>query len=364
MRIETTMIKYTSLPAVLLFALLFAQNTLPAQAQKLTKTKASFIGPEYFEPIPVDSSLLRKTQLVERLMEREKDNASIGQYENTVQLQSLLGTLQTVGTFSKANMSTMAGVVEGYRRSGNPASETLALNTYGVTYARNTEYGKAIDYFSQALLLEENHRNKEGVERYTTILALLYELEGNYDKAVTFNEYNVKINLDLRKKAKAAQSYLELADNYELQKKFSLAESTILRKALPMFTSAGSKEGRMRSFQKLGGLYYRQRRFSEARWFFLQATNLSEKLNLQEANVNNLIKLAAVKSAMGQHSSALADYKQAEALAVRGNYPVTLVEIKGNLGETYGEMGNYALANSALDEYSKLKDVLLRNLNL
>src|SRR5690606_32180443 len=120
------------------------------------------------------------------------------------------------------------------------------------------------------------------------------------------------------------------------------AEYYIIKKALPLFTRMGNKAGRMKCFQGLTGLYYGQKRYSEAKWFCIQTTNLAEKLNDKQALIGSLIHIAEVKNALEDHEDALVDYKKAESLAIQNQYMVKLVEIKGDMGETYNLMGNYS----------------------
>ena len=131
-----------------------------------------------------------------------------------------------------------------------------------------------------------------------------------------------------------------------------------------MFTRLGNKAGRLKSFQSLAKIYYAQQKFSEAKWFFIQAQTLAAKLEDKEALISAHIQLAAVKNALGEHEMALEDYRKAESLAMENHYQVKLIEIKADMGETYNLLGNYLAAGNALDEYSRLRESLLKSIVL
>ncbi len=338
-------------------------NTTDSLALK-DQTRPVKIGPMDFDATPVDSALLRKLLVKERLEKKNKEVKELAEYQNILLLRSLLNDTETSEEPNEKVMSTLGLVLEEYERSRDIKGQSLILNTYGVYYGKKGDNAKAIQYFSEALILQERLKDKAGMIKLAENLSALYRITGNYEKAAAQKEYIIRLNLSGNKIAQAAEGYLGLAENKMLENKYSDSEYCLLKKALPMFTRTGNKPGRLKCFQILAGLYYKQKRLSEAKWFYIQGHALASRLDNKEAMVSCLIHLAEVKNALGEPEMALDDYREAEMLAVKNNLPLKLIEIKAEVGEVYNQMGNYLAAGNVLDEYSRLRENLLKSATL
>ena len=69
------------------------------------------------------------------------------------------------------------------------------------------------------------------------------------------------------------------------------------------------------NFSDLAKLYIRQKRLSEAKWYLLQSTTLSRRVNDDRHTVTNLMDLALVKADMGDIALARQDLAEACDLA-------------------------------------------------
>jgi tetratricopeptide (TPR) repeat protein len=336
-----------------------------AERDSLINKHAKLVGPVYFDASPpVDSALLYKQVIGKRLLKKNKEAADLVKYNNVLMLHSLLNQTEISQEPNESILPTLKILLEDYKQMNDQRSQALILNTYGVHYGKKGNIPQAIFYFNEAYRLKENLNDKPGMVAIASNLAALYRLSGEYQKAIIQNETVLQLYRSLNKNHAVAETYLQLAENKLSINKHDDAEYYIIKKALPLFTRMGNKAGRMRCFQGLSGLYYGQKRYSEAKWFCIQTTNLAEKLNDKQALIGSLIHIAEVKNALEDHADALVDYKKAESLAIQNRYMVKLVEIKGDMGETYNLMGNYSAAGSALDEYTLLHEKLVKGMVL
>lgn len=69
------------------------------------------------------------------------------------------------------------------------------------------------------------------------------------------------------------------------------------------------------NFSDLAALYVKLRRWSEAKWYYLQSNNLSRGQNDDKHTMNNLIGLAGIKVNIGDIPSAKADLVEARDLS-------------------------------------------------
>ena len=349
-------------------------DTLAGSQRRIKIVK---IGPQelYLPPPvpPVDSAAIREVARLAKIVSdkaikeaidegfsRAKGDISLKSYQNTRLLQALLDDTETSQYPPENIIATLDKAFQTYKRARDIKSQSLIMNTYAVYYGRKGEMDKAIPYFQEAICLKELIKDKPGITRICTTLAAIYKILGKYDEAITYSEYVIRINTGLKSsKTQIAKMYANIASLKGLQHKYDESEYYIMKKALPFFQNPLDQKGRMSCFVNLADMYQLKNRYSEAKWYYLAAIYLSKELNDKKTLVYCLVNLAQVKNAIGDHDLALSDYKEAEQLAVENIYKDMLVQIKGDMGETYRKMGNYAAAGNALKEYTQLKDTLL-----
>ncbi|HEY0667437.1 MAG TPA: tetratricopeptide repeat protein, partial [Sphingobacteriaceae bacterium] len=205
------------------------------------------------------------------------------------------------------------------------------------------------------LMIKEELNDKAEIIKMNYRLGEISKYKGKYDEAVNFYEKAIKTASITKSTAIIPQAYLEIALIRTIQVKNGEAEYLVLKKALPLFTRQGNRQGRINSFQALADVYHQQNRYSEAKWFYIQANTLARKANDKNNIISSLINLAKIKYAIGHYPLALKDYKEAELLASKNKNIGKLVEVKSGLGDLYYKMGNLIAAGKEIDEYTKLK---------
>lgn len=85
------------------------------------------------------------------------------------------------------------------------------------------------------------------------------------------------------------------------------------------------------NFSDLAQIYIQMNRLSEAKWYLLQSNNLSREQNDDKHTIANLIKLAMVKTNIGDVSSAHADLLEAREMARARGLQITAVEIESKI---------------------------------
>lgn len=329
----------------------------PAFADTLSVRKNGLIGPPVLVlPPPVDSALLNRLLVSERLKKKVTEQVDFKNRQNIIILNTILLKTETAVEPDANLIGTLEEALTEYIRVRDLKSQALVYTTYGVYYGRYGQREKAIDNFNEALRLREILKDNPGIAKISQNLMAIYKTDQQYDQAIKYAGQFITASLSQNKTAAAAQAYLDIAWIKFQQKKFKESENLILRKAFPLFRRTGNKWGRMSCFQNLAELYFYQKRYSEAKWFFIQSQIMAAKLADNQAMITSLTGLGKVKNALGEHADALKDYKQAEQLALRNNYLVKLVEINADLGDMYSQLGDYPAAGAALDKYSRFRE--------
>lgn len=247
-----------------------------------------------------------------------------------------------------------------YRNLGDRKAEAGILSSIGTNAAVEGNLDKALMFFHDALKINRDLDNRPAIVKNYFSLARIYKYKEDYTEAIKYNQLIMEESLIERNNRQLGEVYLNLANIWTAQRRYKEAEAIIMNKALPLFAyKIHDKISLMKSYDQLADIFKQQKRFSEAKWFYIQSNMVARKLNNSSGIVNSLVSLAHVKMSIGDHQLALTDFKEAERLSLSNKYQFKLVEIKGDLSKVYAAMGNNSAASSALSEFTVLKDAIL-----
>ncbi len=97
------------------------------------------------------------------------------------------------------------------------------------------------------------------------------------------------------------------------------------------------------AYANLSKIYYAQNKFTEAKWFILQANTLSRARRDTPNIISSLLELAAIKSEIDDYQLAIGDLNEALQLSITNHTPKTEVDV----------LKSYALLYSKLQDYPK-----------
>jgi hypothetical protein len=82
------------------------------------------------------------------------------------------------------------------------------------------------------------------------------------------------------------------------------------------------------NFSDLADLYVLQNRFSEAKWYLLQSNAISREQNDDKHTIANLLRLASIKSTIGENALAKIDLQEAHDLANAKGFAADMTAIE------------------------------------
>ena len=266
-----------------------------------------------------------------------------------------------------------AEAVKNYRSalSANPTKNNLweaDVRTELGKLLLKLKNSEALPQLLKADALYKKHKSATGRAEVVTLVASIYEKAGRWVDAQKYYDVLIKIQYELGEAVLAGNAAVHVADyylkkkNYEMafkytdqaktaydrvcrkdslasvyfriatiklkQKSPNVASFYVTNKALPFYSATDDLFGRMKSFDFLGNLYLDQKRFSEAKWFYIQANSLSRVLNDTVTTITSLINMGIVKMAIGDKALAKQDLAEADLLAKQGNYNYLMKGVK------------------------------------
>lgn len=249
------------------------------------------------------------------------------------------------------------------RTLGDVKAEADLLSRYGIHYSLLGENQKGMDLLKQSVILFEQIDDQPGILKNTLFLAKVARFQGDLTAATKFNNQVINFSASGMGIKFLGESYLNLSEIMIFKKEYKAAEQLILKKTLPLvYYKLKDKEATMKCFEQLASLYEVQKRYSEAKWFYIQSNMLARTSRNTPGIVRSLSKLAHVKMAIGDTDLAIKDYKEAETLAKVNKYQLNLIEIKSDLSEAYRKVGRIKESELAKSEFMALQTLLLQRI--
>ncbi len=238
--------------------------------------------------------------------------------------------------------------------------DSHALASVGQTlasyYEENYLINDAIEQYQQIYALRSDSSNMVVATNAAMRLSLLLFNEGRYNEALKYVKSAANVYAKLHMQDSLASAYIQLADIYQQQGNYALSERIIIKQALPL----SGNEARIRCFKSLGHTYLRQRKYSQAKWFFIQENMLASKMGNRIYVMRSLLYLGQVKTAIRDYGLALNDYKMAERISRSISDSKILAEVHASLADFYKKLGDFSnsrkFASLAQDNKKKLEN--------
>ena len=152
----------------------------------------------------------------------------------------------------------------------------------------------ADDYFADA-----DRSEKRG--ELNDALALFGKAAFEYNNDKKYNRY--------------ASSLLRMSNVHLLLTHYVEAEQIILNSALKTYSKIGNKSGQMLSYNQLGKIYFASNRLTQSLWFYTQQGILAQQLRNNNAYIESILGIVAVKIKKKEYAMAIKDVDRAELLA-------------------------------------------------
>lgn len=153
---------------------------------------------------------------------------------------------------------------------------------------------------------------------------------------------------DTVKSKKTRSEYQEKALEFTLQ-------------ALHYYSKYNDTIGMRRSFYNLAKVYHAQRKYTQAKWFILQADNFSRMKNDVPNLINSLLELASIKSDIKDYDLAMRDLNEALTLSVNNHYSRNESAVQESFAILYTRTQDYTKAAAALKRHNTIDDSIRKS---
>ncbi|PWG79752.1 tetratricopeptide repeat protein [Pararcticibacter amylolyticus] len=205
-----------------------------------------------------------------------------------------------------------------YSQINNVPEFTFTTNLLANLYLKNGQFQESLKRYSDLYKVQSKSGEAVLAGNTASRIADLYAGKKLYKEAFNYadiakNEYEKVCRRD-----SLGSIYYKIAEIKKQQNKPKLSEFYIIHKALPFYSSADHFKGRLKCFNFLADMYMDQKRYSEAKWFYLQANTQSKSIKDTVSTIASLHQLSVLKAITGHYILAKQDLAEAEFLSKEG----------------------------------------------
>jgi len=238
-----------------------------------------------------------------------------------------------------------------YKKKANLQGRANALTEISKLYESSGQFTLALNNYNELYKILNKLGESVLAGNVASHLTDVFIKKQKYVEAFHYADLAKSAYYKVCRKDSLGSIYYKIAHIKKKVNSPKLAEYYILNQALSYYRSSNDMDGRLKSFDFLGHLYQDQKRYSQAKWFYLQANNQSRLSNDTASIVTSLINLGLVKVLIGDLSLAKQDIDEAE-LIIKGDssYAPLMKEAKVKHAALFKQLNTVA---SATKEKSK-----------
>ncbi len=357
-------------------SLVYAQEPIFSKVFEEDKVDSVLLRREAFHgigPVPyhLPPKKTRKQQIRDLYVEKYKQADSINRL---IRENELLREMQTFGNPTPIPASyafyfqgldgkpdAEKNLIASIRFYENIENSELSSNfqaQLGLYYAQLRDYSRAMEQFAAALGVKERLNDRPSSQKLLLNMARLSRYQGKLAAEEGYLREMLKSALVTRDLSRQASAMAELAMLKASRKQFAEAQTDIIKKVLPLYKRAKDYDGRVEAYNQLASIYRQQEKYTQSRWFYLQAIEVAALGRAQSGMAYSLYALAKVKAEIEEYDLAIADYKAAAAYAEAIKNPILQLRILDGLGDLYYVTGAYEDAAATIQQYNEVKALI------
>ena len=251
---------------------------------------------------------------------------------------------------------------EGSKRMLNVANTTESMNLIGLAYDNWGQYGKAIDYYEQALEIDKRLGDKENIARDLNNIGGFYHSTSQYDAAIKYYEEALAIARKLKfgQEALVATSLNNIGMVYRSWGQYDKAIK-YFEESLAIDKRWGRENTMAISIASIGSVYHLWGQPDKAITHYNEALEILKKPGRDMRKLPMLLSyIGNVYNDLGQYDKAITHYNEALEISKKLSLVPEVASISGSIAAYYISQRQYEKALPHLeksgDMYRKLSD--------
>lgn len=231
------------------------------------------------------------------------------------------------------------------------------LGNVGIVYRKQGSYPKALEYYLQALKLDEEIGGKNEIATDLGNIGTLYYMLKNYPKTLDYLFRALKMDEELGNKTGVARHLGNLGGVYGEQKENKKALDFYM-KALKINEEINNKGGIARNLGNIGSIYYTQKEYEQALAYFLRSLKIREEIESKVLIASGLRSIGMLYTATKKYNEAEDYLKRSLLIAEELGSLNDIRESHLSLSNLFKATGKYSIALEHYEKAVAIKDSL------
>ncbi|OFY84494.1 MAG: hypothetical protein A3F72_13885 [Bacteroidetes bacterium RIFCSPLOWO2_12_FULL_35_15] len=235
--------------------------------------------------------------------------------------------------------------------------KATTLGNIGIVHRKQGNYPKALEYYLQALKLDEEIGGKNEIATDLGNIGTLYYMLKNYPKTLDYLFRALKMDEELGNKTGVARHLGNLGGVYGEQKENKKALDFYI-KALKINEEINNKGGIARNLGNIGSIYYTQKDYEQALTYFLRSLKIREEIESKVLIASGLRNIGMLYTATKKYSEAEDYLNRSLVIAQELGSLNDIRESHLSLSNLFKATGKYSIALEHYEEAVAIKDSL------
>lgn len=236
----------------------------------------------------------------------------------------------------------------------------LCLGKMGMIYYNQGEYENALVHYLQALKLNEEIGNKNGVSDNLCNIGTVYRTQKKYEKALEYQFKALKMDEDSENKYAIASDHTNIGNIYFDAENYQKA-MIYYPKALKVFEELSDKQNTATVLNNIGAIYFNGRNFQTAIEKFNRALKIYETEGDKLGVAIDLNNIGEVYAGQKKYEKAKKYYNKSLALAIEIGAKDVQKYNYNSLAEVSAKMNNFNDAYEFHKLYFDITNTLLNS---
>lgn len=227
-----------------------------------------------------------------------------------------------------------------------------SLHNIGIIYKRQGEFNVALDYYTRSLRIREEIGDKKGIISSLNNIGIIYKYRGNYARAIDYYSRSLKASENIGYKKGIASALNNIGVIYKNQGRFKSAFEYHTR-SLIIKEEIGNRKGISNSLHNIGSIYDEQGDYEKAIDYLSRSLVILEEIGDRQEIANSLNYLGNIYKNLKKYAIAIDFYRRSLTIYEYLEDKKGSAETLKNLAFIYLNQNNYkktiSLGNKALN---------------
>ena len=230
-----------------------------------------------------------------------------------------------------------------------------SYNIIGDIYRVQGNYEKAMDYNQKSLEIREEIGDKNGIANSYNNIGLIYNDQGNNEKALEYHEKSLKISEEIGDKKGMGKSYNNIGIIYNDQGNYEKALE-YYGKSLKIYEEIGNKNGIGISYNNIGLIYLDQVNYEKALEYYGKSLKVKEEIGDKKGMGLSYNNIGLIYLDQGNYEKALEYYEKSLKISEEIGHKKSVGSSYNNIGIIYKDQGNYEKALEYSEKSLKISE--------